>query len=110
MESGLGEGAERAAKEQFVNQQSRKVREFARPERRTPAPYGTVTDSTERARRLAERMRASLTAAGFEVERDFPSLRGDTTVCDEPFLTLGRLTPDVTEHLAAALTYTPKAA
>jgi len=93
-----------------VNQQSGKVREFARPERRTSAPYGTVTDSTERARRLAERMRASLAAAGFEVERDFPSLRGDTTASDEPFLTLGRLTPDVTEHLAAVLTYGPKAA
>ena len=93
-----------------MNQQSATVREPGRPERRTPAPYGTVTPAAERAQRLAERMRACLAAAGFEVDRDFPNLRGDTTASDEPFLTLGRLTPDVTEHLAAALFETPNAA
>lgn len=74
------------------------------PAAATAAPYGTVTPAAARARQLAERMRASLAAAGFEVERDFPSLRGDITVSNEPFLTLGRLTPAVTEHLVAALT------
>lgn len=92
-----------------MNQQSGITAESARPERRTPAPYGTVTAAAERARLLAERMRASLTAAGFDVNRDFPSLRGDTTVSDEPFLTLGRLSPSVTELLAAALTDKPRA-
>lgn len=105
-----------------MNQHSSIFRETARPESAaSPAaatgaaagsgavPYGTVTPAAARARELAERMRASLTAAGFEVERDFPSLRGDTTVSGEPFLTLGRLTPAVTEHLVAALTDTPEA-
>lgn len=93
-----------------MNQQSSIYREPARPEPPAQAPYGTVTPAAARARQLAERMRASLAAAGFEVDRDFPSLRGDTTVADEPFLTLGRLTPAVTEHLAEALCATPLSA
>jgi hypothetical protein len=72
-------------------------------ERRSPAPYGTVSPAAERARKLAERMRTALTEAGFVVERDFPSLHGDITVSDEPFVTLGRLTPAVVELLSAAL-------
>lgn len=105
-----------------MNQHSSIFRETARPEptassattaaaptAAAAAPYGTITPAAVRARQLAERMRASLAAAGFEVERDFPSLRGDITVSDEPFLTLGRLTPAVTEHLVAALTNTLEA-
>jgi hypothetical protein len=103
MESVLGDRSGQAAKELSVNQKSGKASETVPPERRVPAPYGTVSPAAERARRLAERMSAALTAAGFEVGRDFPCLRGDTTVSDEPFLTLGRLTPDVSEHLAEAL-------
>jgi hypothetical protein len=72
-------------------------------ERRSPAPYGTVSPAAERARMLADRMRTALAEAGFVVERDFPSLHGDITVSDEPFVTLGRLTPAVTELLSAAL-------
>ncbi|MBR7833980.1 hypothetical protein KDL01_11940 [Actinospica durhamensis] len=49
------------------------------------------------------RLRAVLSAAGFEVDRDFPHLRGDTTVSDEPFLTLGRLRPVVVEDLLVLL-------
>lgn len=65
--------------------------------------YGTVTASARLAYDLAARLRAGLTAAGFEVDRDFPHLRGDTTVSDEPFLTLGRLRPVVVERLLAQL-------
>jgi hypothetical protein len=68
-----------------------------------PAAHGTVTASARLAYDLAARLRAGLTAAGFEVERDFPHLRGDTTVSDEPFLTLGRLRPHVVERLLALL-------
>lgn len=92
-----------------MNQRSEKEPVFRYVERRTPAPYGTVTPAAERARQLADSLRESLTAAGFEVERDFPSLRGDVTVSNEPFLTLGRLRPDVSEHLAAVLTRPRKA-
>jgi hypothetical protein len=67
-----------------------------------PAPYGTVTASARLAYDLAARLRAALAAAGFEVERDFPHLRGDTTMSDEPFLTLGRLRLGVVERLVAA--------
>lgn len=67
------------------------------------APYGTVTPSARLAYDLAARMRTGLAAAGFEVDRDFPQLRGDTTVSDEPFLTLGRLRPGVVERLLALL-------
>jgi hypothetical protein len=68
-----------------------------------PAPYGTVTASARLAYDLAARTRAGLAAAGFEVDRDFPNLRGDTTASDEPFLTLGRLRPGVVERLLALL-------
>ncbi len=68
-----------------------------------PAPYGTITPSARLAHDLAARLRAGLSAAGFEVDRDFPHLRGDTTVSDEPFLTLGRLRPGVVERLLALL-------
>jgi hypothetical protein len=68
-----------------------------------PAPYGKVTPSARLAYDLAARLRAALSAAGFEVDRDFPHLRGDTTVSDEPFLTLGRLRPGVVERLLALL-------
>lgn len=67
------------------------------------APYGTVTPSARLAYDLAARLRVGLTAAGFEVDRDFPNLRGDTTASDEPFLTLGRLRPGVAERLLALL-------
>lgn len=64
-----------------------------------PAPFGTVTPSARLAYDLAARLRAGLADAGFEVDRDFPNLRGDTTASDEPFLTLGRLRPYVVERL-----------
>jgi hypothetical protein len=68
-----------------------------------PAAPGTVTPSARLAYDLAARLRAGLSAAGFEVDRDFPNLRGDTTASDEPFLTLGRLRPGVVERLLALL-------
>jgi hypothetical protein len=68
-----------------------------------PAPYGTVTPSARLAYDLAARLRVGLAAAGFEVDRDFPHLRGDTTISGEPFLTLGRLRPRVVERLLALL-------
>jgi hypothetical protein len=77
-----------------------RAREVWRP---APGAYGSVHPAQDQARRLAERMRESLAAAGFDVDRDFPSLRGDTTVACEPFLTLGRLSADVGERLLAAL-------
>ncbi|HEX4788966.1 MAG TPA: hypothetical protein VH372_10930 [Actinospica sp.] len=86
-----------------MNQDPEYFAEPGRIEQRSPAPYGTVSPAAESARILAERMRAALTAAGFVIERDFPSLRGDITLSDEPFVTLGRLTPAVVEVLAAAL-------
>jgi hypothetical protein len=103
MDSGPDEGRRPSAQEERVNQKSGKEPLFGYVERTAPAPYGTVTPAAERARQLADRLRESLAAAGFEVERDFPSLRGDITVSNEPFLTLGRLRPDVSEHLVAAL-------
>ncbi len=77
--------------------------ELVRPLTLSPAPYGTVTASARRAQDLAARLRVALTAAGFDVDRDFPHLRGDTTVSDEPFLTLGRLRPAVVESLLVVL-------
>lgn len=71
--------------------------------RATPGAYGSVHPAQDQARRLAERMRESLAAVGFDVDRDFPSLHGDTTVTHEPFLGLGRLSADVGERLIAAL-------
>lgn len=71
--------------------------------RATPGAYGSVHPAQDQARRLAERMRESLAAVGFDVDRDFPSLHGDTTVTHEPFLALGRLSADVGERLIAAL-------
>jgi hypothetical protein len=78
-----------------------RTREIRRP---APGAYGSVHPAQDQARRLAERMRESLAAVGFDVDRDFPSLHGDTTVALEPFLTLGRLSADVGERLIAALT------
>ena len=77
-----------------------RTRETRRP---APGAYGSVHPAQDQARRLAERMRESLAAVGFDVDRDFPSLHGDTTVTHEPFLTLGRLSADVGERLIAAL-------
>jgi hypothetical protein len=68
-----------------------------------PAPYGPATPAARLAHDLAARLRTGLTAAGFEVDRDFPHLRGDTTASDEPFLTLGRLRPGVVERLLTLL-------
>jgi hypothetical protein len=73
------------------------------PRRPTPGAYGSVSPAQDQARRLAERMRESLAAVGFDVDRDFPTLHGDVTVAHEPFLTLGRLSADVGERLVAAL-------
>jgi len=68
-----------------------------------PALHDTATPSARLARDLAARLRTGLADAGFEVDRDFPHLRGDTTASDEPFLTLGRLRPVVVEQLLALL-------
>lgn len=89
-----------------MNQQPEEEPEFRGGMWRTPGAYGSVHPAQERARRLAERMRESLAAAGFDVDRDFPALRGDTTASHEPFLTFGRLSPDVGERLAGLLAQT----
>jgi len=62
-----------------------------------------ITPAARLAHDLAARLRAGLASAGFEVDRDFPHLRGDTTASDEPFLTLGRLRPNVVERLLTRL-------
>jgi hypothetical protein len=62
--------------------------------------YSTVGAASSVAYRAAARLRAALAAAGFEVDEDFPSLRGDTTTSDEPFVALGRLRPEVALALA----------
>lgn len=107
MDSGLGDGVGRLPKEEPVNQQAEEEPEFRVGMWRTPGAYGSVHPAQERARLLAERMRESLAAAGFDVDRDFPALRGDTTVSNEPFVTFGRLSPDVGERLAGLLARTP---
>lgn len=86
-----------------MNQQPEEGPEFRGIAWRAPGAYGSVHPAQERALRLAECMRESLASAGFDVERDFPRLRGDTTVSNEPFLTFGRLSPDVGERLADLL-------
>ena len=103
MDSGLGDGAGRLPKEERVNQQPEEESEFREEARRSPGAYGFVHPAQERAWRLAERMRDSLAAAGFDVERDFPRMRGDITASNEPFLTFGRVSPDVGERLADLL-------
>jgi hypothetical protein len=89
-----------------LNQQPEEEPEFHGNAWRRPGAYGCVPPAQERAWGLAERMRESLAAAGFDVDRDFPRLRGDVTVSNEPFLTLGRLSPDVGERLAELLAQT----
>lgn len=72
----------------------------------TPEPvfaYSAVGAASSVAYRAAARLRAALTAAGFDVDCDFPSLRGDTTTSDEPFVALGRLRAEVADSLARAL-------
>jgi hypothetical protein len=103
MDSGLGDGAGPVPKEERVNQRPQESPEAGGNARRAPGAYGSVHPAQERAGRLAERMRESLAAAGFDVDRDFPRLRGDMTVSNEPFLTFGRLSPDVGDRLAAVL-------
>ena len=93
-------------KEHPLNQQSNGTGSTGRaepPRLPAPAPYGTVTSAARQASELADRLRATLAAAGFEVDHDFPHLRGDTTASNEPFLTLGRLAPDVIELLLQRL-------
>lgn len=107
MDSGPGDGVGGLPKEERVNQQPEEEPEFRGLGWRTRGAYGSVHPAQERARRLAERMRESLAAAGFDVDRDFPALRGDTTVSNEPFLTFGRLSPDVGERLAGLLDQGP---
>ena len=103
MDSGLDDPVGRQPKEERVNQWPEGnfwTRQTGRP---APGAYGSVHPAQDQARRLAERMRESLAAVGFDVDHDFPSLRGDTTVSHEPFVTLGRLSADVGERLIAAL-------
>lgn len=53
--------------------------------------YNTTTHSTLLAYQAAADLRAALVRAGFEPRRDFPTLRGDITASDEPFVTFGRI-------------------
>jgi uncharacterized NAD(P)/FAD-binding protein YdhS len=63
--------------------------------------YSSASAAAALAHRAAARLREALTAAGFDVDRDFPALHGDTTTSDEPFVTLGRFSPASAEEVAA---------
>jgi len=65
--------------------------------------YGSVSTAASLAHRTAAHLREALSAAGFDVDRDFPALHGDTTASDEPFITLGRFRPATADRFAALL-------
>ncbi len=66
-----------------------------------------VSAAARHAQDAARDLREALTAAGFDVDRDFPRLSGDTTASDEPNITLGRFKPAVAARLAQMARTTP---
>ena len=79
-----------------------------------PAPAGTCPGSRvvrsspeDLAYRTASHLRDALIAAGFDADRDFPTLRGDVTSSGEPFIAFGRIRPGVAERFAALLLNQP---
>ena len=68
-----------------------------------PRAYGHTSPSALLAYQTAAQLRIALGRAGFEPDYDFPTMHGDTTVSDEPFVTFGRCTVDVVQRLLVIL-------
>jgi hypothetical protein len=69
----------------------------------TPRTYGRSNPAALLAYQTAAQLRFALGRAGFEPDYDFPTLHGDITASDEPFVTLGRCSVDVIRRLVAIL-------
>jgi hypothetical protein len=69
----------------------------------TPKTYGRSNPAALLAYQTAAQLRFALGRAGFEPDDDFPTLHGDITASDEPFVTLGRCSVEVIRRLVAIL-------
>ena len=69
----------------------------------TPTTYGRSNPAALLAYQTAAQLRFALGRAGFEPDYDFPTLHGDITASDEPFVTLGRCSVEVIRRLVAIL-------
>jgi hypothetical protein len=69
----------------------------------TPKTYGRSNPAALLAYQTAAQLRLALGRAGFEPDYDFPTLHGDITASDEPFVTFGRCSVDVIRRFVLIL-------
>jgi len=69
----------------------------------TPKTYGRSNPAALLAYQTAAQLRFALGRAGFEPDYDFPTLHGDITASDEPFVTFGRCSVEVIRRLVVIL-------